>query len=101
MRALFENAAHWRAGLADLGFELLPGEHPIIPVMLGDARLAQEMAAKLYEEGRLCRGLLLSGRPHGRARIQHPDNAALTTRRPEKNAALEAFATVRAARRPE
>jgi len=34
---LFENAAYWRKGLTDLGFDLLPGDHPIIPVMLGDA----------------------------------------------------------------
>ena len=43
---LFENTAYWRAGLERLGFDLLPGEHPIVPVMLGEARLAQEMAAR-------------------------------------------------------
>jgi glycine C-acetyltransferase len=90
-RALFENAAHWRAGLADLGFELLPGEHPIIPVMLGDARLAQEMAAKLYEEGVYVAGFFFPVVPHGRARIRTQMNAALT--RDDLDAALEAFAT--------
>ena len=40
---LFENAAHWRKGLTDQGFTLLDGEHPIIPVMLGEAQLAQDM----------------------------------------------------------
>jgi glycine C-acetyltransferase len=44
---LFANAAYWRAGLADAGFTLLPGEHPIIPVMLGEARLALAMAEYL------------------------------------------------------
>ena len=44
---LFENAGYWRAGLENAGFTLLPGEHPIVPVMLGDARLSQEMAAAL------------------------------------------------------
>jgi len=48
---LSENAAYWRAGLTRLGFDLLPGDHPIIPVMLGEARLAQDMAAELFEEG--------------------------------------------------
>ena len=41
---LFENTRYWRAGLADAGFTLLPGEHPIIPVMTGEAQLAQAMA---------------------------------------------------------
>ena len=48
---LFENTAYWRNRLEALGFDLLPGEHPIVPVMLGDARLAQEMAAKLNDLG--------------------------------------------------
>ena len=48
---LFENARYWRDGLTQMGFDLLRGEHPIIPVMLGDAQLAQDMAAKLFEEG--------------------------------------------------
>jgi glycine C-acetyltransferase len=43
---LFENADYWRAGLERLGFDLLPGEHPIVPVMLGEAQLAQDMAAR-------------------------------------------------------
>ncbi|MGR3836844.1 MAG: glycine C-acetyltransferase, partial [Cognatishimia sp.] len=46
-KQLFENADYWRAGLSELGFTLLPGAHPIIPVMLGDAPLAQEMAKRL------------------------------------------------------
>ena len=37
--------------MSEAGFDLLPGEHPIIPVMLGDAKLAQDMAAKLMDEG--------------------------------------------------
>lgn len=48
---LWDNAAHFRSRMTDLGFELLPGEHAIIPVMLRDPKLAQDMAAKLGEHG--------------------------------------------------
>ena len=48
---LRENTAYFRQEMSALGFELLPGEHPIIPVMLGDARLATEMADRLLAEG--------------------------------------------------
>ena len=41
--AVRHNARYWRAGLAEAGFDLLPGEHPIIPVMLGEAQLAQDI----------------------------------------------------------
>jgi glycine C-acetyltransferase len=75
---LFENAAHWRAGLARAGFDLLPGEHPIVPVMLGDARLAQDMAARLFELGVYVAGFFYPVVPVGRARIRTQMNAALT-----------------------
>ncbi len=87
---LFENAAYWRAGLTDLGFELLEGEHPIIPVMLGDARLSQEMASKLYERGVYVAGFFFPVVPKGQARIRTQMNAALT--KEELDFALEAFA---------
>ena len=76
--ALFRNAAKWRAGLDALGFDLLPGEHPIVPVMLGDAHLAQSMAAKLYEEGVYVAGFFFPVVPKGKARIRTQMNAALT-----------------------
>lgn len=76
--SLFRNAAKWRAGLEGLGFDLLPGEHPIVPVMLGDARLAQDMAAKLYEEGVYVAGFFFPVVPKGQARIRTQMNAALT-----------------------
>jgi len=88
-RQLFDNAAYWRAGLSELGFELLPGEHPIIPVMLGDARLAQDMAARLFEEGVYVSGFFFPVVPRGQARIRTQMNAALT--RVELDRALEAF----------
>ncbi len=87
---LFENAAYWRAGLTKLGFEILPGEHPIIPVMLGDAKLSQQMAARLYELGIYVAGFFFPVVPKGQARIRTQMNAALT--REELDIALAAFA---------
>ena len=86
---LFENAAYWRAGLEKLGFELLPGEHPIIPVMLGEAQLAQDMANRLFEEGVYVSGFFFPVVPRGQARIRTQMNAALT--REELDRALKAF----------
>ncbi len=86
---LFENARFWRAGLEDLGFELLPGEHPIIPVMLGDARLSQEMAAALFARGVYVAGFFFPVVPRGQARIRTQMNAALTV--DDLESALAAF----------
>lgn len=87
---LAENAAHWRRGLADLGFDLIPGEHPIVPVMLGDAVLAQRMAAALGERGVHVAGFFFPVVPKGAARIRTQMNARLT--REDLDFALEAFA---------
>ncbi|KUF10905.1 glycine C-acetyltransferase [Pseudoponticoccus marisrubri] len=89
---LFDNAAYWRKGLSDLGFDLLEGEHPIIPVMLGEAPLAQKMAAGLFEEGVYVSGFFYPVVPHGQARIRTQMNAALTTDQLDR--ALAAFAKV-------
>lgn len=86
---LFANAAYWRAGLTDAGFALLPGEHPIIPVMLGEARLAQAMAADLYGRGVHVSGFFFPVVPKGRARIRTQMNARLT--RDDLDVALDAF----------
>ena len=86
---LTANAAYWRAGLVEAGFTLLPGEHPIIPVMLGDAKLAQEMAADLFERGVHVAGFFFPVVPKGQARIRTQMNAALTTA--DLDFALEAF----------
>ncbi|MDU8913578.1 glycine C-acetyltransferase [Aestuariicoccus sp. MJ-SS9] len=89
--ALHANTAYWREGLSDLGFDLLPGEHPIVPVMLGEARLAQDMAAALYDEGVYVSGFFYPVVPKGRARIRTQMNAALT--RADLDRALAAFET--------
>ncbi|MEP3441035.1 MAG: glycine C-acetyltransferase [Sulfitobacter sp.] len=86
---LFENAAYWRAGLAKLGFDLLPGEHPIIPVMLGEAQVAQDMAARLFDEGVYVSGFFFPVVPRGQARIRTQMNASL--RQDDLDRALTAF----------
>ncbi|WP_300071606.1 glycine C-acetyltransferase [uncultured Ruegeria sp.] len=89
---LFGNAKYWRAGLEKLGFDLLPGEHPIIPVMLGEAQLAQDMASKLFDEGVYVSGFFFPVVPRGQARIRTQMNAALT--KDELDRALAAFGKV-------
>jgi len=86
---LFANAAYWRAGLSDAGFRLLPGEHPIIPVMLGEARLAQAMAQDLARRGIHVAGFFFPVVPQGQARIRTQMNARLT--RDDLDFALDAF----------
>ncbi|WP_420585334.1 glycine C-acetyltransferase [Ruegeria sp.] len=89
---LFGNAKYWRAGLEKLGFDLLPGEHPIVPVMLGEATLAQDMAARLFDEGVYVSGFFFPVVPRGQARIRTQMNAALT--KDELDRALAAFGKV-------
>lgn len=86
---LFENSAHWRIGLSSLGFKLQPGEHPIIPVMLGEAKLAQQMATRLFELDVYVSGFFFPVVPHGTARIRTQMSAALTI--DDLNKALGAF----------
>lgn len=83
------NAKHFRAGLEAAGFNLLPGEHPIIPVMLGEGQLAQDMANRLYELGVYVTGFFFPVVPMGQARIRTQMSAALTTAQLDK--AIAAF----------
>ncbi|QDY71132.1 glycine C-acetyltransferase [Qingshengfaniella alkalisoli] len=86
---LFENASFWRKGLADRGFTLLPGEHPIIPVMLGEATTAQRFSAALFEQGVYAPGFFFPVVPKGRARVRTQMSAALS--RKDLDIALAAF----------
>ncbi|MDH5451837.1 MAG: glycine C-acetyltransferase [Paracoccaceae bacterium] len=86
---LFANTAYWRSGLADAGFRLLPGDHPIVPVMLGDATLSQKLAAELFERGVYVAGFFFPVVPKGQARIRTQMNARLT--RNDLDFALDAF----------
>ena len=75
---LAANAKAFRVGLSAAGFKLLAGEHPIIPVMLGDAELAQKLAAKLYEKGIYVTGFFFPVVPKCGARIRTQMSAAHT-----------------------
>ena len=87
---LADNAAHWRAGLTAAGFRLLPGSHPIIPVMVGEAPLAQAFAAALDRRGIMVSAFFFPVVPRGQARIRTQMSAALT--RTDLDFALTAFA---------
>lgn len=86
------NSIYFRRGLADLGFELIPGEHPIIPVMLKDAVLASKMASQLLDEGIYVVGFSFPVVPRGLARIRTQMSAALDEHHLDQ--ALEAFEKV-------
>ena len=90
---LKENTHYFREQMTRLGFQILPGEHPIIPVMLGDAKLAQEFAARMLEEGVYVVGFAYPVVPQGKARIRTQMSAAHT--REDLDQALEAFASVK------
>src|SRR6516165_3847680 len=89
---LFENTQFFRAGLAAAGFDLKPGEHPIIPVMLGDAALAARMADALLARGVYVIGFSYPVVPKGQARIRTQMSAGLT--REQLETALNAFTSV-------
>ncbi|MFC5345119.1 glycine C-acetyltransferase [Brevundimonas staleyi] len=75
---LFANAARFRGAMTEAGFDLLPGSHPIIPVMLGDAKLAQDFAARMLELGVYVIGFSFPVVPRGQARIRTQMSAAHT-----------------------
>ena len=89
---LHENAAYFRAKMTERGFNLKPGEHPIIPVMLGDAKLATMMADKLLERGIYVIGFSFPVVPKGQARIRTQMSAGLT--RDHLDKAIDAFTDV-------
>lgn len=87
---LTENAQYWRAGLEAAGFRLLPGSHPIVPVMIGEAPLAQDFAKALDARGVMVSAFFFPVVPRGLARIRTQMNAALT--RADLDFGLDAFA---------
>jgi glycine C-acetyltransferase len=89
-KKLMGQALRFREAMLQLGFELLPGQTPIIPVMLGDARLAQEMAAALDKRGVYVAGFFYPVVPKGKARIRTQMSAALSFQ--DVSVAIEAFA---------
>ena len=89
---LHENAAYFRSKMAERGFDLKPGEHPIIPVMLGDAKLATQMADKLLKQGVYVIGFSFPVVPKGEARIRTQMSAGIS--RAQLDQAIDAFTTV-------
>ena len=86
---LQSHAARFRAGLATSGFDLLPGNTPIVPVMTHDARLAQDMAAELDKRGVFVAGFFFPVVPRGKARIRAQLSAALDDK--DVDFAIDAF----------
>jgi len=84
------NTKFFREGMAKLGFTILPGTHPIVPVMLGDAALASRFADAMLQKGVYVIGFSYPVVPQGKARIRTQISAAHT--REELSAAIEAFA---------
>ena len=84
------NAEYWRAGLESLGFTVLPGSHPIVPVMLGDAVLAQNFSRALDRRGVMAAAFFYPVVPRGGARIRTQMSAGLD--QDDLDAALDAFA---------
>ena len=91
-KKLYKNSIYWRKGLKALGFDLIEGEHPIIPVMLGDALLSQKMAERLFALGVYVAGFFFPVVPKGQSRIRTQMNAAFTTE--DLDQALHAFEKV-------
>ncbi|MDX2163848.1 MAG: glycine C-acetyltransferase [Gammaproteobacteria bacterium] len=91
-KKLTENSNYFRSQMTKLGFNLVPGEHPIIPVMLGDAKLATEMANLLLKENIYVIGFSFPVVPKGQARIRTQMSAGHTREQIDK--AVAAFAKV-------
>ncbi|MCL4202548.1 MAG: glycine C-acetyltransferase [Pirellulaceae bacterium] len=90
---LDSNTRFFRQGMADSGFEILPGEHPIVPIMLGDAALASRMADAMLARGVYVIGFSYPVVPKGKARIRTQISAAHT--RQDLERAIEAFCQVK------
>ena len=86
---LKENSLYFRTAMTRLGFDLIPGDHAIIPVMLGDAKIASKMADELLKEGIYVIGFSFPVVPHGKARIRTQMSAALNKKHIDK--AINAF----------
>lgn len=91
-KQLKANSQQFRSGMEKLGFNLVPGEHPIIPVMLGDAKLASAMAKRMLEEGIYVIGFSYPVVPMGKARIRVQMCASHTSEQIEL--AIETFGRV-------
>jgi glycine C-acetyltransferase len=89
---LATNTAHFRAAMTKAGFDIVPGEHPIVPIMLGDARRAVDMASRLLDRGIYVIGFSYPVVPKGQARIRVQISAAHEIA--QLDAAVDAFVAV-------
>jgi glycine C-acetyltransferase len=89
---LAQNTAFFRAAMSEAGFAIVPGEHPIVPIMLGEASVAVEMARALLEEGVYVIGFSFPVVPKGKARIRAQVSAA--HERSQLETAVAAFARI-------
>ncbi len=92
VRRLHENTALFRKEIKSLGFKIIDGDHPIVPIMLGEAAVAQEMSARLLKAGVYIKGLWFPVVPKGEARLRAQISASLTKKDLER--ALDAFSRV-------
>jgi glycine C-acetyltransferase len=92
VKRLHQNTAYFRKKIVALGFTILEGDHPIVPIMLGEAALAQRMSQELLKEGVYIKGLWFPVVPKGEARLRAQVSAALTKK--DIDRALAAFAKV-------
>jgi glycine C-acetyltransferase len=92
LETLVENTKYFREKMTEAGFDIIPGSHPIVPVMLGEAQLSQDMANKLLEEGIYVIGFFFPVVPKGKARIRVQISAAHSREHLDK--CINAFAKV-------
>ena len=92
VRRLHENTAYFRKEIKALGFRIIDGEHPIVPIMLGEASLAQEMSTAMLKAGVYIKGLWFPVVPKGEARLRAQVSAALSKK--DIDRALDAFESV-------
>lgn len=91
---LHENTAYFRDKMSDMGFDILPGTHPIVPIMLYDAKTAAEFASRLLEKGIYVTGFFFPVVPKGKARIRTQVSARHT--KEDLDTAIRAFKEVKA-----
>ena len=89
---LMEHTTYFREAIEKAGFDLLLGEHPIVPIMLGEAALAQDFAARLLKEGIYVIGFFYPAVPKGKARIRVQLSASHS--RNDLDKAIQAFVKI-------
>ncbi len=92
VQKLHENTSYFRKRIQELGFTIIEGTHPIVPIMLGEASLARDMSARLLEAGVYIKGLWYPVVPNGEARLRAQISAALN--QSDMDRALDAFEKV-------